>query len=673
MNALPVCILSTRDDHLRQRIMGLLGDVAVIHELVGINDIRDACRTLAPVLILLDARQPDFRERLATLCGAAGTAPVLAFAVPGSDPAMLAGQFEVFAVESPEVERQVLQTHVRRAVVHSRLLAENRLLKRKLTEAPPRAVIHSQREIASCLTRSAGGDANTFSRALREIGRDLKAVLTHLIEEVAGITRASRVGIFLSDPGSPRRYRLRAGLRCLAGTDQFAYSDNSPLVQWMRHHAHFVARSTLDQAVSEGDNLHLEQALDALGADVLIPLHQSEGLIGWMFLGRRISGIAYSSADVESFMSLAEHVGTMLETAMLQDALTLQKTLLENVLQQVPVGIVAADTDGIVCAMNEVATSILAVSRQEAMYAPACRVNGQLADLMARCLDGSCLNATETWKDAHAGKLLSAALRRLKHGDRCCGVVAIIEDYGAVERLREESLRSERVLFWTELAAAIAHEVRNPLVAIQTFVQLLPERYQDEKFRTEFRQLAGVEIERVNRLVDQIQCFANQPKLEMTFLKPGKVLESALQQVVATHPDKQVALRHKVPPGLPTVHGDSQALMAGFAHVLTNAFEAVAEQAAPAVEISCERIQDGNGRQHLRFVISDNGRGMPSEGYEKAFSPFFTTKPRGIGLGLPIAKRIFHDHGGAVAIEPVATGCKLSITLPASKSASDGA
>lgn len=660
MNDLPVCLLCTRDETLRRRIHGLLASVASVHDLPDLSGMLAVRQSMSPVLVMLDARREDYRDWLSALCGASGQTPVLVLAAPCSDPARTAEGLGAFAVEPPDVDRRALQGHLSHARQMGALQKENRVLRRKLDSMQNQAMA----ELSAANATETRLPTRPLSRPFRDVGQDVNAVLRGLMEEVADATRASRVGVFLREAGSPARYRLREGVRCLSGTGDMLYPTESPLVLWLRRHAHFVARTTLDHIGSVADQMLLEQSLDAFGAEVLIPLHRRDGLIGWMFLGRRVSGLAYAAADVESFMALAEYVSASLETAMLHEALELQKLLLETVLQQAPVGIVAVDADCRVNALNAAASEILAADPDSALQMPAARISGHLADLLARRMDADTAAAMEQWRDPRTRKQLCATGRRLMRGTHCLGAVAMVQDFSELERQRDRETRADRALFWAELAAAIAHEVRNPLVAIKTFVQLLPERYQDAGFRSEFRSLANAEIDRVSRLVDQIHAFANPPPMEMRPVGLDGLLDAAVTHVQESWPSRPPRIVWRLAAGQPQVTGDSKALLACFVHLVTNAFEALKSQPDGCVTITSESAAVPGQSADLSVRISDNGPGMSPEQLNKAFSPFGTTKARGIGLGLPIAKRIVLDHGGGVSIDSTAEGCTVIVKLP---------
>src|ERR1041385_5100570 len=211
------------------------------------------------------------------------------------------------------------------------------------------------------------------------------------------------------------------------------------------------------------------------------------------------------------------------------------------------------------------------------------------------------------------------------------------------------------------------HEIRNPLVAIKTFAQLLPERFDDDDFRKEFNEIVLREIDRLDKIIVQINSFAHPPEL---ILKPldvrapvQKGIEMAQERL---HSDDTVRVETVLPNDLPKVVGDEAALAEAFAHLVANAAEALSGQSKPRITLSAKPIREGKRATGVLVTVRDNGRGIAPEIKEKVFSPFCTTKPRGMGLGLPIVKRTVFDHHGRVEIDSSPHGTLVNVLLPTS-------
>jgi nitrogen-specific signal transduction histidine kinase len=121
-----------------------------------------------------------------------------------------------------------------------------------------------------------------------------------------------------------------------------------------------------------------------------------------------------------------------------------------------------------------------------------------------------------------------------------------------------------------------------------------------------------------------------------------------------------------LPNDLPSVLGDESALTEAFAHLVANAAEATVGQNKPRITLDAKPLHEGTSTSGVVVTVHDNGKGIDPELKDKIFSPFCTTKARGMGLGLPIVKRTVFDHNGRVDVESSTQGTSVSVILPAS-------
>ena len=284
--------------------------------------------------------------------------------------------------------------------------------------------------------------------------------------------------------------------------------------------------------------------------------------------------------------------------------------------------------------------------------------------LMQRIEDDS-VDDEFDWNDPRTKRSLSVLTRKLEAESKCIGSIAILRDRTHERKLRVKEEEVERASFWTELAAAMSHEVRNPLVAISTFAQLLPERYSDPDFREKFSELVRSEISRLNGMVDQISDFAEAPTLNFEMSSIADIIHQSIRSITATPIADGVLIEASVAENLPQVRCDRSSLTECFLHLIQNAVESVAKAQYPAVHVSAVLSDTEEGDSMIKVDVMDNGVGIENEIREKIFSPFCTTKARGIGLGLPIARRTVRDHGGKLSVQATQKGTSIEVLLPA--------
>ena len=229
------------------------------------------------------------------------------------------------------------------------------------------------------------------------------------------------------------------------------------------------------------------------------------------------------------------------------------------------------------------------------------------------------------------------------------GAGTILESAGLaadLENARVLLQRADRLSALGTLAAGVAHEIRNPLVSVRTFIQLLPERVDDEEFRTSFRELALKEIERICELISDLLAFSRPTAADR---EPTDLNEIATQIVRLLEPEARksdvamtMALAERVPVVVVHEAQVKQVLM----NVVLNAIQACPGHGTIDVRTS----DDGQGGSAVE--VADTGLGMTPEQREHIFDPFYTTKDNGSGLGLYIAHRIVAEHGGSITAEP---------------------
>lgn len=663
MTPSPVCILYSQDADLVRRVKAFLSALAQVRHVSSPDRLDAVLQQNSPAILVLDLRAKEGRELLDQIQAALPEILVVALGTLRSEPLREVEQAGVYAAEDLQIDRRRLQALVSRGFDHLRVLQENRDLREHtmipLTPEPLRRIdtLPERRETAMPLLR--------FPRVFRRFD-NVEALLASVVESVADATGVGRVGIF-SKIRQSDRYRLRAGLRCLPETYEIEYGERDSLVRWFELHAHLISRANLPQ-VDPAQRSLMRRALDSFAAEVIVPLHARGRIIGWLFFGHRVTGQRFESNDLEGLMLLAEHVSTVLENALLNEEVTLQKTLAETLLKSIPPGIVATDEEATIRWFNPTAEQILGVKASEALNQPIEAVGSRLAAFLRETLDARENLPARQWIDPNTRRSLSVETRRLVDQKNPLGAVAVVHDLTAEDNLRQKQDLVDRAAFWTDLAASMSHEIRNPLVAIKTFAQLLPERFDDPDFRKDFNEIVVQEIDRLDKIITQINNFAHPSELVMKPVDVRSSVKKAIELARGRLVKNGLAIDTTLANDLPNILGDEEALTEAFAHLVANAAEATSGQSKPRITLAAKSIREGDRASGVVITVQDNGKGISPDLREKIFSPFCTTKARGMGLGLPIVKRTVFDHNGRVDIDSNPNGTSVSVMLPASPS-----
>lgn len=242
-------------------------------------------------------------------------------------------------------------------------------------------------------------------------------------------------------------------------------------------------------------------------------------------------------------------------------------------------------------------------------------------------------------------------------------LASIIES--ALERAHfsEKAQRTEQLATVGLLGASLAHEIRNPLVSIKTFVQLLPTHHEDPVFREKFFRLIGDEVGRIDQLTEQLLDLAAPRTYSAQIVALHPVLRSSLELVEAKAAHRNVRLETEFNASPDQVFTDASAAKQVMLNLCFNALQAV--EARPPEE-RWVRISTRNAVAGVEMVVADNGPGISSELRPRLFHPFQTTKSTGFGLGLAICSDILANLNASITVDPPAPGCGATfrVTFP---------
>jgi signal transduction histidine kinase len=244
------------------------------------------------------------------------------------------------------------------------------------------------------------------------------------------------------------------------------------------------------------------------------------------------------------------------------------------------------------------------------------------------------------------------------------GASVALENASLSRQLRHSEVvleRANRLSSLGMLAAGIAHEIRNPLVAVKTFLDLLPSRLDDREFLTRFRDLSLSELRRVTDLIADLLTLGKSTTTERRIVDVGATIEPVVRLMESTARKRQVTLDVQVEHGLPSVLADADQLKQIALNLLLNAIEMSPTDGVVTLAL-------GGTLGGMYVEVRDQGPGIPAEQREDIFAPFFTTKESGTGLGLALVHQMVVEHGGDITVEStVGRGSTFRVTLPAAE------
>lgn len=478
---------------------------------------------------------------------------------------------------------------------------------------------------------------------------DLESLLSYLVRVIQKTFRVDFVCVYLRDELT-RSFVLQL-IHQPEGPEQRSLpplSFSSAVTLALEKGARLLVRQ--ERTASDPSSLLAAAAgeLERLGAEVAFAFGQDQALSGFLLVGQKLSGDAFFADDLDLLSTLAGQADVAIKNAQLYRQVVRANDYVENILSTIESGVIAAAPDETVSIFNPAAERITGLRATEIKGRHIKDLPPALAVPLAATLrDGQARAELEGLIQDSNGRLTpvicsTSALR--DPAGISLGAVAAFSDLTRLHQLEAEKRRAERLASIGALASGIAHEIKNPLVAIKTFAELLPERFADEEFRSDFAHVVIQEIDRIDELIGRLRGMATpQARREPLDIRP--ILDETLALLRGQLEQARVVVTLDCSPKLPMVQADRAQLKQLFLNLFINAIEAMRSGGTLTVRLHSSRLA---GRRYLTAEVSDSGDGIPDSLLEKVFDPFVTTKPQGSGLGLSICRGIAEAHGATI-------------------------
>jgi two-component system sensor histidine kinase PilS (NtrC family) len=330
-------------------------------------------------------------------------------------------------------------------------------------------------------------------------------------------------------------------------------------------------------------------------------------------------------------------------------------TLHQDIVRSLSSGLITITPDGTILSANHIAADILRTS-QEALAGK--QVDQVMPGVAALIADNRQRADLALPTKTHEMIMLGVTVSPLRDvHDEVIGRVINFQDLTELRRLELHARRAERLATVGQLAAGIAHEIRNPLASISGSIELLQASAQTSEDDRTLMQIVHREIQRLNILIGDLLDYANPRPSEPVEFDLGSLVEETLRVARGEAAFAEIELASEVEPGL-TIHADPAKLRQVVWNLVRNARDAAAT-GGKHVTVRARRVD-----RDAVIAVKDDGPGIAKELVARIFDPFVTTKQKGTGLGLATSHAVVAEHGGRIDVETGRDGTTMIISLP---------
>jgi PAS domain S-box-containing protein len=414
-------------------------------------------------------------------------------------------------------------------------------------------------------------------------------------------------------------------------------------------------------------------------AGALFPLMSKGEVVGMLTAETGETGRSgpFDPISLDLLAVIAGQLSIIIENVQLFKQTEALRAFNEDIIQNMTNGLIAIDRSKSITAFNPAAATMLGCAPHQALNRPlqeviaGARVLEEIFDETLQT--GQAHRRQEVLLDrpADAQLPISVSTAPLAAGDRGgepAGVVGVLEDLSEIKALEAERRQLDRLAALGEMSAVVAHEIRNPVAGIAAGIEYLARhipRASDDF--TGVTMIQG-EIERVNRILEDILFVARPLKLNLSDENLSELLQTVIQRCQPQIRQSQIEVTFQDEAELPALKVDRQRLEQVFTNLVINATQAMPYGGRLLLQTRLNCGQSGETPQEVVITVADTGPGIPVETHHRIFEPFFTTKIRGTGLGLPVARRIIEQHRGAIDIEQHQhKGARFVIRLPVAR------
>ena len=644
-------LIVTPDDALRTRLLRGLGGFTIF-EAPSDSEAVKTLRLVEIDLVLRDSAGPA--GALSTfVSGARDVAPGALVVAVGA-----AGEEEVtadFMVPDGFTTRE-LDTVLRHALDKQRLMREIKMLRSPSTPLP------TARAVAADET---SWDNAALARVLKAFSRvfaagfDLRRVLDTFLEAIGDVIRPTRVAVLLPDTDG-REFRIAAH-RGLA--PQIVQSVRLPAAEGLPR---WLAAQGRPIALHDVTDPELVRELKLLQGVVATPLLAHGDLVAILVLGQPVFGAGYSRAEIETLFDLVTQLATVIRDIALHQQLEREKEFTERILSHMSSGVVTIGRDQRVGTMNRRAEEILGLSAHAVVRQDLRVLPSPLGDLLFDTLSsGRPMPRTE----------IQLALRRLwievstyvirDEESAPLGAVLVFEDLTAQKELAAQKREADQFQLLTRVVARIADEIKNPLVSINTFIELIGERYDDPDFRRHFSSVVRRDVRRLVEVFEKLAALVTEGELNFATVDAFEAVTQLVEAIDLAEGGLGKHLQLDVAPASEPfpVKVDATQLRKALSYLIRYLTHNSPNDLAK-ISLSVGRHAEPDGGHDVRILVGSRTATVSAEKLERLFDPVQMVQESLIDVGPAVSQRLVEALGGRLGVRQTRHELSFVVSLP---------
>lgn len=514
---------------------------------------------------------------------------------------------------------------------------------------------------------SAPGHGGALTRALKDftrvfaVGFDVRRVLDTFLDAVGDLVRPTRMALLLPD-AEGREFRIVAQ-RGLAPqiVQSVRLLATEGLPAWLASQARVAA-------FGEVRDPEIVRELRLLQGVIATPLLAQGDLVGMLVLGQPVLGAGYARPDLEALFDLGTHLATVIRDITLHQRLQREKEFTERILRHMSSGVITIGREHTVGIMNRRAEEILGIPAQGVIGQDLRALPSPLGDILFDTLTSG-KGATRSEVQLALNKIWLELSTYVVRDESALplGAVLVFEDLTAQKELAAQKREAEQFQLLTRVVARIADEIKNPLVSINTFIELIGERYDDPEFRRHFSSVVRRDVGRLVEVFEKLVGLVTERELIFSTVDAHEVVTELVESIdladdgVGKHLQLDVAPQVQAQP----VSVDLTQLRRALAYIIRYLTH---NSPAGLAKISLTVNRDGeHGRDDVRITIGSRTAEVSPEKLQRLFDPVQMVQESLIDLGPAVSQRLLEALGGHLRFRQTRNDLSFVVTLPAVK------